>query len=66
MAKIVVKNDGEVVFEGNSEWWTAMNENDEDVNEMVEECLEHGTCTREYFSGLWQIEVVAASTGGTK
>ena len=51
---IQVKNNGEIVFEGNSGIWLSDNQFDEEVQEMVNECSQRGYSAKHFFSGFWQ------------
>ena len=54
---INVYNDDDLVFTGHSVNFAKDNDYDEDVLEMIQECIKNGNSERDFFhSGNWKLE----------
>jgi hypothetical protein len=57
--RIIVFNDGNLVFQGSASQFLKDNEGDEDVEDMIYEAAKHGDAERIFFSGHWSVYKVA-------
>lgn len=55
---IQVKNNNQIVFEGNNREWLVANQDDQEVKEMIEECWQHGCSARYFISGRWSCMMI--------